>query len=379
MNKKELRELKKRLNLEYGNIPKIYGCYVSNSKQILSQMELSTTLLQNEEIEMYFKILKKVLSGRLGSNLLDIEFSTKQVEDSDEHRLLQALRQSHLKDENMRNLFYERIMENVELGETNYVILLASDSYDVPFKGTDDIFDEDESSEVFDYFICCLCPVKDAKAMLQYDASEKSFKGMSTGHTLGAPELGFMFPAFDDRAANIYNALYYTRSLSDVHQDFIDTVFNIDSTTMSASEQKYAFGGSLENALGSDCSFQVVRSLHNEIRERLQIHTENKEPEAPEIYVEDVDDTLRKAGVPEEKIESFNKKCSGYFDGKATLNPMNLMDSKKFRMETPEVKINVDPEYTYAIETKVIDGQKYIMIPVSGSVTVNGIDIEIMD
>jgi len=39
----------------------------------------------------------------------------------------------------------------------------------------------------------------------------------------------------------------------------------------------------------------------------------------------------------------------------------------------------VDPEYVHAIETRVIDGSKYILIPVGEGVEVNGIDIEIKE
>ena len=46
-------------------------------------------------------------------------------------------------------------------------------------------------------------------------------------------------------------------------------------------------------------------------------------------------------------------------------------------MVTPEVKITVDPEYAYKIKTKVIDGEKYILIPADGSVEVNGIEVNI--
>ena len=46
-------------------------------------------------------------------------------------------------------------------------------------------------------------------------------------------------------------------------------------------------------------------------------------------------------------------------------------------MVTPEVKITVDPEYAYKIKTKVIDGEKYILIPADGSVEVNGIEVSV--
>ena len=125
------------------------------------------------------------------------------MENSDEHRLLQALRQSHLRDEDMRELFYKRVIESLDFGDDSYVILLARYSYDIPFKGRDDELWEEGSNEVFDYIICCICPVKDARASLRYFAEEQNFRGASSGHVLGNPELGFMYPSFDDRSTNI--------------------------------------------------------------------------------------------------------------------------------------------------------------------------------
>ncbi|MDO4485381.1 MAG: DUF4317 domain-containing protein [Bacillota bacterium] len=379
MNQKELREIRKRFKPDAENFSRIFGCYVNGAREIVTEMDLSIGLLEKEETELYMKILKKTLSGNLGRNLIDIEFTTEQVENDDQHKLLQALRLSHLQDESMRHLLYDRIIESADMGEDSYVILLASDAYDIPFKGSDDELWDEGSSEVFDYFICCICPVKDAKAALRYYAEDRSFKGFSTGHVLGNPEIGFMFPAFDDRSTNIYNALYYCRNLTDIHNEVIETLFNVEKLPMSAVAQKNAFGGSLETALGNDCSFEVVKALHGEIRERLQLHKESKEPEVPEIYVEDVDAVLKKSGIGEEKIRAFNEACEKNFGDTGSLNPGNIIESRKFEMKTPEVKITVDPEYAFAIQTRVIDGSRYILIPAGEGVEVNGIAVEVND
>lgn len=377
MNQNELKEIRRRFRPDQDNISRIYGCYVNAAKEIVTRIDISLGLMEQEETQMYYKILKKALSGTLGRNLIDIEFSTAQVESSDEHRLLQALRTSHLSDESMRELMYERIIETLDFGDESYVILMASDSYDVPYRGGDgEVFDEG-SSEVFDYFICCVCPVKDAKAALRYESEERAFRGASTGHVLGAPEIGFMFPSFDDRCANIYNLLYYSRNVSEIHDEFIKGIFNTESIPLSAVAQKEAFGDSLSFSLGDKCSLEVVQAVHEDIREKLALHKESKEPELPEIYIEDVDDILRKSGVPDEKINFFNEECQKQLGGSDTFNPGNLIETKKFEMVTPEVKITVDPEYAYRIKTGIIDGEKYILIPADGDVAVNGIQVNI--
>ena len=375
MNQNALKEIRRRFRPDKDNISRIYGCYVNAAKEIVTRIDMSLGLMDQEETEMYYKILKKALSGSLGKNLIDIEFSTAQVEASDEHRLLQALRASHLTDESMRELMYERIIDTLDFGGESYVILMASDSYDVPYKGGDDeVFDEG-SSEVFDYFICCVCPVKDAKAALRYESEERAFRGASTGHVLGAPEIGFMFPSFDDRCANIYNLLYYSHNVPEIHDEFIKGIFNIEDVPMSAGAQKDAFSGSFSTALGTDCSLEVVQTAFEDIREKLAFHRESKDPDLPEIYIEDVDDILRKSGVPDDKINSFNEECQRQLGSSDTFNPGNLIETRKFEMVTPEVKITVEPEYAYRIKTKVIDGEKYLLIPADGDVAVNGIQV----
>ncbi len=375
MNQKEVREIKKRLNPEKDSISRIYGCYVNAAREIVTTLDMSVGLMEQEEAELYFKLLKKTLSGTLGKNLLDIAFSIAQVENSDEHRLLQGLRSSHLRDAGLRDALYQRIIESLDFGEDSYVILLASDSYDVPFKGSDDEIFEEGSGEVFDYILCCICPVKDAKSALRYIADEHNFRGASTGHVLGAPELGFLFPAFDDRAANIYNALYYSRGLVDIHEEFITGVFQTEKVPMSSGAQKLAFSDVLCESLGSDCSLDLVRSVHGEIRERLLLHKESKAPEMPEIYVEDVDDILKNNGISDEKVSAFHEACSRQLGQQPALNPVNLMETNKFEMSTPQVKITVDPDCADLVRTEIINGKTCIVIPVDESVVVNGIDV----
>ena len=98
MNQKELNELRRRFRLDKNNFSRVYGCYVNSNREIIAWVDTSMGLMRQEEQEMYLGLLKKSLSGTLGKNLIDVVFSTQQVADSDEHRLLQTLRQTELKD-----------------------------------------------------------------------------------------------------------------------------------------------------------------------------------------------------------------------------------------------------------------------------------------
>lgn len=379
MNRKEIREIKKRFNPDMDNFGHIYGCYVNAAHEIIAYMDSPTMLMGNEEREMYMKTLKKTLSGALGKNLLNVEFSTAQVEDSDEHRLLQTLRTSHLSNETMRKILFQRIIDNVDMGDVGYVILLASDSYDVPYKnGGSDEWSE-ESTDQFEYFICCLCPVKDPKGALRYLAEEQNFRAASTGSILGAPQMGFMFPIFDDRMTNIYRALYYTRSSADVHQDFLKAVFNLDKLPMAANTQKNAFDSALADSLGDECSMDVVKALHSRIGERIDVLKGVGADDVPEIHINELEEILMKSGTSDEAIEKFHDTCKNYFEGEEFFNPENLINRKQFKLETAEMNVSIDPEHAFGIKTEIIDGRQYLMIPISEGLTVNGVDVKVSD
>lgn len=374
MNQKELNEIRRRFKLDRNSISKIFGCYVNSNREIISWIDASIGLMQQEEQEMYLGLLKKALSGALGKNLIDIVFSTAQVADSDEHRLLQTMRQTELKDPGSRETFCRRLIDALDMGETNYLILLAADTYDVPHKSRDDVFQADAGDTVYRYFVCAVCPVKAPTLELRYDHDLNEFHPGSTGHVALAPELGFLYPAFDNRAANLYNLLFYAKNPAELHQEVIDALLRVEPP-MSAVEQKNVFDAALTTALDRDCSYDVVQSVHEQIRARMEDHKERHDPEPLELTVSDVGGILAGSGVDAAKVEAFEASCQKQYGENALLNPANIIESRKFEVTTPEVKITIAPENSYLIETRVIGGRKYLLIPADEGVEVNGIGV----
>lgn len=138
MNQKELNELAPPLEMPDKNaISRIYGCFVNSNKEIITDLDESLGMMTQEEAEKYLSMLKKALSGALGKNLIDIVFSTQQVMTGEEHRMLMELRTSGAKDARVRQAFYQKVIQSLDMGESNYLLLLASDSYDVPRRNHD--------------------------------------------------------------------------------------------------------------------------------------------------------------------------------------------------------------------------------------------------
>ena len=377
MNNKEIGEIRRRLRRERSNITAIYGCYVNENREMITEFRQSTGIMPENEADKYYGLLRRALSGTIGKNLIDITFKTSQVAGSPEHKLLMDLRASGLKDDELRLSFYKKVMESVDL-EGNYLILIGCDSYDVPFKSKDDAFQKDASEETYTYLICAICPVKQTKANLHYVPEEKLFHDGAMHQMVSAPALGFLFPAFDDRATNIYNALYYTHDVKLSQDAFVESLFNAP-IPKPAAEQKKSFEALLTTALGEECSMDVVQTVHDQLCQRIEMHKESKVPEPLLISKEDVTEVLASCGVSDPHVAKFSVDYDAAFGFEAELHPKNIIDSRHFEVKTPDVVIKVDPARSDLIETRVINGVKYIMICADEDIEVNGVSIHVSD
>lgn len=373
MTEKEVAEIRRRFKPDKNNITKLRGCYVNGKKEILSEFTQSVSLLSLEESESIFKILKRTLSGSIGKNLNDIEFSTQQVSESEEHKLLMHLRETELQDDEAVKTLYEKII-NSYVTEDNYLILLACDVYDIPTKTKNDEMLDDASEEVFTYFLCSICPVKLTKSGLGFSALDNSFRNIGADMAVSAPEVGFMFPSFDDRSTNIYNVLYYTRSTAENHKEVAEAVFNTD-IPMPAEEQKETFRHLIAETVEKECSYEFVQSVHDHLSEMIEEHKNNKNPEPLILGKKEVKRVLENCGASEEGIAAFDEKYDSGFGEKTEIHPQNVIDPKQFEVKTPDVTIKVNPERSYMLETRVIEGVKYIMIRAEEGVEVNGVSI----
>ena len=377
MNTKEIGELRRRVRRDRSNMTAIYGCYVNDNKEIVARFSQSTGMMSENESDKYFGLLRKSLSGTVGKNLIDLTFKTSQVADSPEHKLLMDLRSTGLKDEAVLEAFYQKVIESVTL-EGGYLILIGCDTYDVPFKSKDGFGQSDASEEMFKYLLCAVCPVKQTKSTLHYIPEQKEFHDGGMMNVVAAPELGFLFPAFDNRSTNIYNALYYTHSTKLSHEAFVTAVFNTP-IPKPAAEQKKSFEALLSTALEDQCNLDVVQTVHEQLCQRIELHKESKVPETLMVTKAEVQEVLSSCGISDAHAAKFSVDYDEAFGFEADLHPKNIIDDKRFEVKTPDVSIKVAPDRTDLIETRIIGGMKYILISAEEDVEVNGVSIHIED
>lgn len=373
MNKIDIAEIRRGINPDKIASDAVYGCYVNEQREIITTFRKSLMTMPEDECAKYMALYKKVLSGTPGKNIIEIGFTPDAVMDGEEHKLLMAMRNTALKVEQSLDNFYDRVIRSLQI-EGRYVILLLHNSIDVKPKFRDDTTMEDTSEDMFSYFLCAICPVKESKSVLSYSTRDQSFCESDREYVIAAPEVGFMFPAYEDGGANIYSVPYYTKDAAESHEELIDALFGAPAP-MPAAEQKETFEAMLSDTLGEDCSLEVVQTVHEHLRNVIEEKKQEKSPEVPTVNKKELGMVLASCGVSEEHMKAFEERYDEEFGAVSDLCATNITAPSKFEVHTPDVVVKVNPERSDLVETRVIDGFRYILIRADDGVEVNGVSI----
>ena len=369
MNKKEILEIRKLLAKENTRINRISCCYVDGHKEKKTVFTQSFYSVHEEAMFKYSDIFKKTLSGTIGKNLHTLEFPLDEEMNGEKHELLSELVKSELNNDSLNESFFDKIIEKYSYPE-NYLIILAHGVYDIPSKSTDNTEIFDASEYVYKFMVCSVCPVNLSKPGLCYDAGSGSFIEHLQDWMVQMPDTGFLYPAFNDRNTDIHSLLFYTKNADEPHAEFTEDILGC-YPPVAAKEQKLGFNALVEEVFGSECDFNTVKEIH----ENLNIIAEEKkeEPEPPALEKNDIKKILSNCGADEKQLEVIDNN----FDIEAGKTEKVMMSTlgnlKKFEVESPDIKIRVSSDRTDLIDTMMIEGQEYIVIPLTDEVRVNGL------
>ena len=422
LRNKDILELKRRFKKENCTITRMCGCYVDASKNKVVELNETFLNLEDEEFFKYLEIAKKTLSGTIGNNLLELHFADEEEEPGGKQQYLLGLRESGLKNPELLEHLYDKIIENYDY-VGNYLILVFHDAYDVITKTNDDL-KLDESEEVFTYLLCAICPVNLSKPGLGYRADLNRIGIRIQDWVVAAPDVGFLFPSFIDRSADVHSLTYYVRDAKDSHRDFIETALGCGAKR-TATEEHNAFSSIVKTAIApiienSDEMLINIQEKLNDIAEEheaameftltteiiKEVFAESKLPDAAVMQIQDHfteefhdrPPVVRNL-VNEKAIEKNNKekKEIKLLEEVASLK-QELKDTRQeneekteqietlVKMEAPldpeeaknwaEVFLRMKPEKAERVKFDRIDGQKYLMIPMEEDehVNLNGVE-----
>ncbi len=413
MNKKDLLELRRRLKGDKHNIDRLAGCYVDGNGNKVVKLNETFLNLETEETEKFLEIARKALGGTIGNNILELAFPPEEEEAGGKQQFLNGLRASALNNEELLDAFYDLVIKGYRF-DGNYLILLYHDTYDIMTRTSDNL-KLDESEEVYEYILCAICPVVLSKPGLGYISAENRIGARIRDWVVGVPDLGFLFPAFDDRGADIHRVDYFIKDAGDSNPDFIEDVLGCGakrtkkekhrafcSIIKNAYRQDEDRGETVlmeiedslnimaeENAAGEGESFlgvndQVLKEVlsENEVEEenaRQIMENVRREFSDEEVCAQDLVDTKALSAYTARKreqelvkeVESLRTQLS---DIKAFPDNTEPLDGGEEEDHSALVELKVSEELEEEIAVRLIDEQKYVVIPLKegSDIRVNG-------
>ena len=415
MNKKEILEIKRRFKKESCTFTRMCGCYVDAEKHKVVNFGQTFLNLEDEEFYKYLEIAKKVLSGNVGNNLLTLDIPLEEEQSGGKQQFLMGLRESKLKNDDLMERFYDLVIDSYDYAG-NYLILVFHDAYDVMTKTTDNN-KLDESEEVYEYLLCAICPVSLSKPGLGYRADENRIGPRIRDWVVGAPDTGFVFPAFNDRSTDIHSLLFYTRDTKEPHSEFMEYGLGCGSKR-TATEQKNLFSHIVKHALGDDDenSNDVLLDLQQKMSDYIEEQAVFVDEETGVILEGDeLEKLMADTGISDDAAstikEAYTEKFSSQLPEIAHLiDPKSLEANARIREEealraqveelkqqvalhqsptvndsdedmddgikTYDVILRVKPEKGPQIKSQMIDGHKCLVIPMEENehAAVNGVN-----
>lgn len=415
MNKKDILELKRRFKKDACTFTRMCGCYVDADRNKVTTIGETFLNLEDEEFYKYLEIAKKVMSGTIGNNILELEFPTAEEAPGGRQQFLMGLRESALKSDDLMDAFYDMVIDSYDY-VGNYLILVFHDAYDVMTK-TSDNNKLDESEEVYEYLLCAICPVTLTKPGLGYREDENRIGPRIRDWVVGTPDTGFVFPAFTDRSTDIHSVMFYTRDTKTPHAEFMEAGLGCGSK-FTATEKKLTFQSIVKEVIGDEDeeSEALFLDIQENINDLIPVtEDETVEAEPVPVTLNTISAVLSDSGVSEEHAAVIEKTYEDVF-GEEVPSAEQLVDAKlleanarrKEKLElihqvenlkqqldetrslpveegseddvpavrTYDVILRVKPEKVSQIHSETINGRKCLVIPMEEDehAAVNGVN-----
>lgn len=382
MTKKEINEIKALFDtIQECGIRELVGCYVDADRNKVKTFSESFHELPEEEMHKYLEIFRRTLSGTPGKNLMDMHFENTEYDNNPIGKgLLQKLRASELKDEAALNEFYDKVIDTYSY-VGNYLILLIYQNYDIPGITDDGLKMEDASDEIYSYILCSICPMKLTKPGLGFDDDLGEIHTLRRTFAVQLPDVGFLFPAFNERSTDDNNILFSSRKADILQDALIEKVLDV-TATLPAKQQKENFQEFVTEVLGEESSFDTVFSLQENLKETVTNKKSEAAGEAVFLDKEVMKDVFKRSGVSEEKLEKFDQKFEEQFDNEQNLKVEeklfadNVAPLRNFEVKNKNMLLRVKSKHTDIMDTRIIDGKKCLVIEITDDMTVNGISVE---
>ena len=315
----------------------------------------------------------------------------------------------HLENDEIANAFFDHIIDTYDTVD-HYLILLFFDTYDIPMKTTDNML-LDDSEEVYEYLIGCICPVRLSSPGLGYLEQENRIAPRIRDWVVGIPESGFTFPCFSERSTDLHHVLVYTKNAKEPHVEFWEDALGA-AARFTSTQKRNGFLGLVAKAVGEENEqtpevlLDVQQNLHDFVEQKAEYTGE----EGPVLLSQkDMAEILEDSGLTEGRSEKIAAAYEEMFPEDETaadelyearaLKNNELRHEKQILQEKVvalsdelqqlglidedgqiiDIAVRTRPDRIDRIETTFLDGKRCIVIPLEedDTATVNGEELSL--
>lgn len=375
MNRKELNEIKNHFNPEakYFAMERVLTAFVDSQRAVRGVNIRNAGSIASPESMILYETMKKVLNVNLGKQSSELPFRNHAYGEDGAQTRLAKLLSSELKQEDVVLQFLGELAEKVD-SDAPFAVLMAYCTYDPPRKNKMDELETDFSDQTFRYIVCAMCPIAKTEGVLVYNQFDDEILRQENPNAVisKAPQDGFFYPVFTDRATDVHHVLYYTKTPNTPNENLIDSFLECD-VEATVEEDQADMKTVLGELLGDDLTYETVTTVNEKLNE---IVAKNKTDDAPtEVTGRILHRMLAEAGVPEEKLVNTEKVFEEHIE--TSLKPERLVAPKTV-IKTPEIVVNVKNEAKDKVRLDKINGRHCMVIELDDAmIEVNGYDLKV--
>ncbi len=382
MNKKDIATIRKQFKLDNHlmNIREIFNVYVQKeSGEIYHHASQPFQMLEQEAQELFLANFKKVLTGHLDAKLFELKFR-RDVEDSTQTILFEGLRADTTEDwkEYMLEIVGKMFAHTVY--EFDTMVTMIRGEYRKPTRKREMESEQGGDDEVYsnEFILCSLNKTDHPKKALMFDYMEKEFKSYNVFDpiiNLDSPLSGFLFPAFNDHAADVNHILYCSGKVNQPDETFIEEVLNCEEIT-TAQEEKDSFDLILKEVMGDEVESRVISNVYEEIDKIVQENAENEESETPTLDYRDIEQILTVSGVENVETAKVEHAFKAIVDDeKHEIKASNLVP-KAVKINTKVADVTINPKDLKYVKYITYQGKRCLLLEVDEEVVVEGFRLE---
>ena len=357
MNKKDVSMIKKAFgNEESSPFVNIASCYVDVFQEdVRVQPTITFSRIEEDKAEQYVTFFKKAVSGKPGVTLMELK---------PEKNELKAALDSKLEDEEAVSELFRSIKDSYK-PEENYGIFAAYGIFDIVSSKSEEggLYDGDDD-EVYEYLLVTILPCALNKPGIIYDFPNNDYTDSARHRQLTTPVHTFLYPSFDEGHADTTHVAYISKNTA-VQSEADETMTELFgvSIPIPAAQQKAAFEEMMMSGSNGSVSYEALQNVYGRLAEiKAEALASNEEAT---LTTKELKDIIKSGGDLSEEDEKLLDEVSDTYENKHF--SVDNITSKNVSVNVDRAVLKIDLNDFPDLEVIVHNGQKCILIPISGA------------